>query len=449
MKSDVLLRQVKDKHKKTTRRSITNSYIAIAGIIIILIGICYFVLDSVNGFSLVDFGKDIIGNLMGVLAAFLIFDLIHDKMSKDSYADEVSEQILDTLLEQGGIEALDESIKRKFIYSSITSINHDKEAEKGIANALDSYLSGCTEAKIVLDRIQMFSERQKNKFVLDNIKSIVEDPDATSLVTNFLSNYLKSNIECKITTSLQNNFVLRDRLTDAFSILKNTDNYFLVDETLTYRVKYLSDSANDVNNNILRMGFAFNNTALDKFLRDQQIDQAGNPLSNCFFRESLDIDKEDMEIFLNMQAEELKNSFDNMFRPHLTIDGKEGVLTSVTASSCGLIAEFSVGHDTSAHEHNIDIAFMMPKRWYSVIEAVFVDPTKNPRIAINYESDSMHVEMYSFLDIGDNSSYEKSHIEDIGMYRIILDDSWVYPVSGVVFTIEPNNTRNERSNDNG
>ena len=70
--------------------------------------------------SLVDLFKDMIGNLMGVLAAFLVFDIAHEKISKDTYAMEVSEQILETLMYNPEVIDLYESEQKKvFIHSFI------------------------------------------------------------------------------------------------------------------------------------------------------------------------------------------------------------------------------------------------------------------------------------------------------------------------------------------
>ena len=77
----------------------------------------------------------------------------------------------------------------------------------------------------------------------------------------------------------------------------------------------------------------------------------------------------------------------------------------------------------------------MPKLWQGVLEVALVDPTRNPKISIDYPEDLMHVDMYSFLNKGDDTSYDNTHIEDNGMYRVVLNNTWVFPVSGVMFTI--------------
>lgn len=436
MGNEEKIKRLREKKKRLNKQNINMSYVVIAIIVFVLILFDYLILDALDGFSMADFIKDTIGNLMGVLAAFLIFDIIHDKMSKDSYAEEVSEQILQTLFEQEGIDALDDEVKRKFITASLTSIDTDKEAAAEIADQLDRYLQDSGDRAVVLDRIAMFTEAQKYQFIENNVHAIVPDPDAASMVQNFLRNYLVGALECRIRTSFEYNFVLRRLPEGNFQKLKHRDEYFLVEETLTYHVKYLTESMNNTGSHTVSIGFAYDNKSLDKFLRDSQVNQAGAPLNNCIFRESLDIDPEDMQYFSSLSPQELRECFQEMFKPHLTIDGRAGEIIGVKAYDYGVVVEFTVDHDTAGMEHVIDMAFAMPKKWNGQLEVAIVDPTHNPRIALNYDGETMQVEMFSFLDKGDDSSYANTHTEDIGIYRIVLNDTWVYPVSGVLFTID-------------
>ena len=64
-------------------------------LLLIILGEIFLFLNDPEA-SLMDLLKDTVGNLMGVLAAFLVFDIAHEWMSKESYASEISEQILDT-----------------------------------------------------------------------------------------------------------------------------------------------------------------------------------------------------------------------------------------------------------------------------------------------------------------------------------------------------------------
>ena len=64
-----------------------------------------------------------------------------------------------------------------------------------------------------------------------------------------------------------------------------------------------------------------------------------------------------------------------------------------------------------------------------------MEPTKDPQISISYNEDAMDVEMYSFLNKGDASSYDNTLEEENGVYSIALSNEWVYPMSGTVFFI--------------
>ena len=91
--------------------------------------------------SLMDLLKDTVGNLMGVLAAFLLFDIAHEWMSKESYASEISEQILDTLMyHPEAMELYENDQKKVFVNAFIGSIVKDKDAAEMIENHLDTYL---------------------------------------------------------------------------------------------------------------------------------------------------------------------------------------------------------------------------------------------------------------------------------------------------------------------
>ena len=104
-----------NRRRAINERNLNMSYIVIASVVALLLVIDYIFLSRQGTFSWISFIENIAGNLMGVLAAFLIFDVIHDKLAKESQADIVSDQILKTLLEQRGIDALDDELKRTFI----------------------------------------------------------------------------------------------------------------------------------------------------------------------------------------------------------------------------------------------------------------------------------------------------------------------------------------------
>lgn len=125
-----------------------------------------------------------------------------------------------------------------------------------------------------------------------------------------------------------------------------------------------------------------------------------------------------------------------MFRPHLNIDRCRGEIVDVKViPESGVIIVFNVKHDVHAMEHMIDIVFHIPKKWNTVVEVALVEPTKEPRISLSYNEDAMDVEMYTFLNKGESSSYENTSENENGVYSISLSGEWVFPISGVVFPV--------------
>ncbi len=395
------------KGKKIYRRDINKGYVILYLVVFIIIIIGEIILVVLgDSFSPADLAKDTIGNLMGVLVAFLIFDIAHERMSKDSYASEISEQILDTL-------------------------RYHPEA------------------------LELYENDQKKEFVNAFISSIVDDKDAAEMINNHLNSYLltekdfKEKIgitekDCRIRTAFSYRFVLETERTSAFEDLRaqkdsrGFDPYFYVQEELNYKVKYLAPKGNYTDREEVKIGFIYDNAALDRFLRGNKSEQHDELLKNCLFRESLDIEDIDKEMFDQMSNDKTKliAMIKKMFRPHLNIDRCRGEIVDVNViPDSGVIIVFKVGHDVKAFEHTIDIVFHIPKKWNTVIEVALVEPTKEPRISLSYSEDAMDVEMYTFLNKGESSSYENTSENENGVYSIALIDEWVFPISGVVFPV--------------
>jgi hypothetical protein len=392
--------------KKSYRRDINKGYVILYLAVFIMIIVGEIVLYNLQDkFSLSELAQNIIGNLMGVLAAFLIFDIAHEKISKDSYASEVSEQILDTLM-------------------------YHPEA------------------------MELYQNDQKKVFVNAFIGSIVDDPDATEMINNHLNSYLltekdfseKKDLtekDCRIRTAFSYRFVLETERTSAFGdlcapIVGDADPYFYVQEELNYKVKYLAQKGNYTDQHRVKIGFIYDNAALDRFLRGNKSDQNDELLKNCLFRESLDIEEVDKQMLQEHAEDKVKliALIKKMFRPHLNIDRCRGEIVDVNVvPDSGVIIAFQVNHDCEAMEHTIDIVFHIPKKWNTIVEVALVEPTKEPRISLSYNEDAMDVEMYSFLNKGESSSYENASENENGVFSIALSGEWVFPISGVVFPV--------------
>lgn len=414
-----------NRRREANKRNLNMSYIVIASIVALLLVIDYIFLSRQGNFSWISFVENVAGNLMGVLAAFLIFDIIHDKLAKESQADILSDQILKTLLEQQGIDALNDELKRSFISASLKSLDSDKEAAEEISVKLEEYLDKGAEREIAIKHIDMYSFRQRKQFINTNVHSLLDNPDAAAMVENFVDRYIKENQDLRIRSSFEYKFELRETLPIAYDVFKHCNEYFFVEETLTFQWSYLTEQANNLKKNRVAIAFAYNNQKLDSLLRN----------SDCVFRENLDIHKEDAEYFTNLTPEERKSSFITIFKPHLSIDGNRGRVVEVNADADGIAVIFELEHNQELMKHTVDIVFDMPKLWNSVIEVALTEPTKDPKITMSYAGDNMNVDMYSFLSESKETAWDEVHIEDLGLYRIVLNDTWVFPRSGVIFTI--------------
>lgn len=431
----------KDSKKNTIENNIKLSYFVVVAIVFALMLINYIILTNSGGFSWLDFVQETAGNLMGVLAAFLIFDVLHDKLSKDSYAEEISDNIRKTIFSQEGIENLNDDTKKKFVIKSLKSLDNDPEAAEHIATALDNYMEDESKQDDVIRQINRFSTQHKINLVKENVHSLTATEDEESLVLDFLDTYLTGESKWNLRPEFEYRFYLGDLPGDkVYDVLKHKDNYFNVQEFLLYKIKYLSDddSKNKLKTKRVSIGLPFNNKHLERFLSGRQVDSEGNQLGDCIFRETLDIDPEDTAGLIKLSEDDneaFEKLFKDMFKPDLRIDSHEGKLSGVTADERGIVASFEIEYDVNSKDHNVQIGFHMPKRWNSQLEVAIVDPTHDPRISINYAND-MEVEMFTFLDSGDNISYDNAHFENYGSFNIILNDTWVYPRSGVIFTIE-------------
>ena len=396
-----------DAVRKIYRKDINNGYfiLYLSVFIIIVVGeiILYRLEDN---FSIAELFRDLIGNLMGVMAAFLIFDIAHEKMSKDAYASEVSEQILDTLMyHPETMELYENDQKKTFVNAFIGSIVEDQDVSEMISSHLNTYLL--------------------------TAKDFQNNPEVTEK-------------DCRIKTAFSYRFVLEEDRKAAFGDLKapvvdGRDPYFYVQEELLYIIKYLNPKGNYTDSHVLKMGFIYDNEKLDRFLRGNKSQQNNLVLRNCIFRENLDIEEEDKKLFQDMAGdkEALISLVKKMIRPHLKIDNMSGKLTDVEViGNSGVIISFTIDHDLEAMEHDISLVFHMPKKWNGILEVALVEPTKNPHISLSYNEDMMDVEMYSFLNKGESSAYENASENENGVYSISISDEWVFPISGVVFPVK-------------
>lgn len=371
---------------KSAEREKKRNYI-ILYTTVLLVWLLLTIYSFVKGFfSGEEFVINIINNIIGILPPILIFDFFNEKLSRDESAVEMSVKITDTLM--GNPETLD-----------------------------------------------LFTEEQRKNLIKSAIASIVDDEDTTEMINERLNSYLDSSTDYCIKPSFDYSIELYDEIPLAIAtILPNKSDYIYVQEKLSYKVKYLSQKKKNLNSNIVKICFIFDNTNLDGALRENDSNEA---FKDCIFRESLDMNPEDLKAFRIAAGTE--EGFKKIFKADLQIDSFKGVIDSVAVYEAGIVCAFKVGYDTDSNEHSVRIIFHMPKLVNSLFEIALVDPVKAPKICLSYPEDKLNVDMFSFLSKGEEASTEVAHESGNGIYDIAINSEWIYPISGLIFKIERKN----------
>ena len=342
-----------------------------------------------NGYKFDELIDNIVGNLIGVLAAFLLFDILYNKLTQDAYARETSQQITKTLM--------------------------------GEPEILDS-----------------FSEEDKRNFIKSTMSSMMKDEDAVDMLVANLGKYFDTVKEARIRKSFDYIISLKPQLPVEYEEcgFPNIDKYYLIDEEFKFQIKFLSDRVDGYNSEYVNIGFAYDKKSLDAGLLEngQDADFAG-----CIFNEDLVVEPEVIRFINDIPNDELLNVFGKLFEPILRIDNsntEDDNLVAVERKDNGVILKFKIDYDYSntLREHFISIYFKMPRIWNSIFEVTLVDPTKEPHIKMKYEK-NMDVIMYSYLN-KENESNTGACIRKAGLYDIAIKDEWIYPKSGVVFSVK-------------
>lgn len=380
-----------DKNKKTNINSkITWTATAmcfLVAVIIIISGYVFMLVTDPNyGFR--DFVDSVVGNLIGVLAGFCVFDILYNKLTQDAYARETSQQIAKTLM--GDPETMD-----------------------------------------------AFSEEDKKAFLKSTLVSMLRDDDAVDLLTTNMGKYFDGAKSARIRKAFDYIITIEDKLTPDYETYDfpglKENRYFLLDEEFKFTVKYLS--GNDVNfsGDYVCLGFAYDKRSLDSGLLEDGKDA---DFSKCIFNEDLVVTPEAIKYINSIPNDEVTAVINALFVPTLWVDGdggREEDLVEVERKQNGLIFKFKLEYDKTRMEHDVRIYFKMPRLWDHIFEVTLVDPTKNPHIKLKYKSD-MDVIMYSYLNKEDQSN-AGAFVKRADLYEISIKDEWVYPKSGVLFHI--------------
>ncbi len=380
-----------DKNKKTNINSkITWTATAmcfLVAVIIIISGYVFMLVTDPNyGFR--DFVDSVVGNLIGVLAGFCVFDILYNKLTQDAYARETSQQIAKTLM--GDPETMD-----------------------------------------------AFSEEDKKAFLKSTLVSMLRDDDAVDLLTTNMGKYFDGAKSARIRKAFDYIITIEDKLTPDYETYDfpglKENMYFLLDEEFKFTVKYLSGNDANFSGDYVCLGFAYDKRSLDSGLLEDGKDA---DFSKCIFNEDLVVTPEAIKYINSIPNDEVTAVINDLFVPTLWVDGdggREEDLVEVERKQNGLIFKFKLEYDKTRMEHDVRIYFKMPRLWDHIFEVTLVDPTKNPHIKLKYKSD-MDVTMYSYLNKEDQSN-AGAFVKRADLYEISIKDEWVYPKSGALFHI--------------
>lgn len=324
----------------------------------------------------------VIDGLIGILPPVFLFDILNEKLARDSANVEISKKITEALMSKP-------------------------------------------------ETLELFARNQRRNFIYSTISSIVKDKDVAEMVNDNLKNYLIRGMNYQIRKEYFYDFELDANLPILYrEYFVHAKNYFYMQERLRYRIKNIFSDKSNINKEYIKIGFMYDNQNLDSALREKKTIEE---FSECIFKENIEIEKDDIEKLRSMLSDH--NKIQELFKLDIQIDGCKGRLTDIVSYNEGFICVFKVGHDVNADEHVVRILFHMARKWDSLFEIALVDPTKAPKISVSYSEDTMNVDMFSFLSKGEESSLEVAHEHLNGIYDISINNDWIYPISGAVFRV--------------
>lgn len=379
----------KKKKRKFSIKTLPATLFMIAlALVIVLLG--YIFLAATLGYTGYDVVESIVGNLIGVLASFALFDILYNKLTQDEYTRETSQQITKTLM--------------------------------GEPEILDS-----------------FSDEDKKHFLTSTLASLLKDDDAVDMLATNMNKYFDKAREARIRKAFDYTINLYPNLTPEYA-----DNgfpgaedgtYYLIDEDINFTIKYLSKSEENYTRNEVSIGFNYDKKSLDEGLLEIGND---DDFKKCIFNEDLVITQEARNYIESIPENQLDEVISSLFMPIVriddSVDDEDKCQFKVQRKTNGLILKYYLDYERTAKEHNVRIYFKMPRIWNSIFEVTLVDPTKSPHIKLKYDS-SMDVTMYSYLN-KESTSNTSACIKKAGLYDIAIKDEWIYPKSGIVFNIK-------------
>ena len=359
--------------KRKNRRGLKQITIMLAAITTVVWLVLLIVKHFISGVSAVDLFDDIVSNILGILPPIILFNFVYEYLSKDFMADEISEEITQTLMSNPrALDAFDEDVKRNFVRSTISSIvGHDKIDT--VYGAIEPYL------------IYQY-----------NIRNLFE-----------------YNIEVEP----YKNPVNWDE-----KLRFDKQKYYLIREGFNCK-KTLTTPLNPKNQ--FKIGFFADPTMLDAELKN----------SNYIFREKLQIETKDLKTLADLTATEKLDYIDNVMKLYLHINNVHMKAEEVCIDESGISIAFSAEAEIDVQkELEIDVRFSIPQlKKHGEFLVSITEPTYSPKITFRYDEESMKVRTYTFLNDKTASLSDATRVP--GMVKID-PTGWVYPIKGVMFIVD-------------
>ncbi len=363
----------KGKNKRKNLRSITVMLAIITTAVWLILLLAKYIISGVDFSSLLD---DIIANILGILPPIILFNFLYEYLTKEHVADEMTEQITQTLMSNP-------------------------------------------------ETIDLFDEDPKKSFVRTTIQTLVGDEEC-DMVYGVVEPYLE--MQYNFRRFFRYNIILRDYEDDP---LFPSDLYMRVYEDLTYKKHYIGDNGLP---NVFQVGFFVNNEELDRELHGQ----------TYLFRENLKIRSNELDALTALSPSDQLEFIMNQMSLNVFIDDVKCKIQNVDITRKGIQVSFLSGHNETEKTLKIEVMFNMPQlKGHSEFLVSISEPTYSPMIQLSYPESSMSVTMFPFLNDGAECMVQNA-MRNTGSCDIYLQETWVYPMSGVVFIVEDKDYCKER-----
>lgn len=361
--------------KKELRKNLKTATIMLASVttvVWLILGIVKFLLGEMDVRELFD---DILSNILGILPPIIIFNFAYEYITKDYMADEISEEITQTLMSNPrALDAFDKDIKREFVKSTISSLVGAEKID-AVYGAIEPYL-----------------------IYQHNIRSSFE-----------------------YTVELRNYNPETERNKTRYSFF-DPNSYYKIKEKFSCH-KLLTGYAPKTS--VFKIGFFSNLTQLDNELKNQSF----------LFRENLCISEEDLAELSSMTPDEKKEYVIDSMKLNVYLNKIKADIVDCTIDGHGIIIDLKTAtFIDSQQEIEMDIVFYMPQLKKNCEFLVSItEPTFEPKINLIYDENTMNVRTYPFLN--EESDLLERATQMPGEVSI-CPRGWIYPVKGVVFIID-------------